>query len=84
MLQYNYLCMLEHCSLIVSKFGDAEIDNIINKLMDSKVCKEIILLMYINVFQQNPIFFDYLGVLCVCNGLPIPKNQGIQSTSICS
>ena len=75
--------MLEHCSLIVSKFGDVEIDNIIKKLMDRKVCMKIMycsLLMHNNSFQQNPIFFDYLGVLCVCNGLPIPKNQGIQSS----
>ena len=81
------MCMLEHCSLIVSKFGGNEIDKIIRKLMDSRVCIDIIyciLLMYkiIYVFRQNPIFFDYLGVLCVCNGLPIPKNQGIQTISI--
>ena len=78
--------MLEHCSLIVSKFGGNEMNQIIRKLMDSRVCIDIIyciLLMYkiIYVFQQNPIFFDYLGVLCVCNGLPIPKNQGIQTIS---
>ena len=78
--------MLEHCSLIVSKFEGNEINQIIRKLMDSRVCIDIIyciLLMYkiIYVFQQNPIFFDYLGVLCVCNGLPIPKNQGIQTIS---
>ena len=77
--------MLEHCSLIVSKFEGNEINEIIGKLMGSRVCIDIIyciLLMYIYVFQQNPVFFDYLGVLCVCNGLPIPKNQGIQTISI--
>ena len=25
---------------------------------------------------QNSYFFDYLGVLCVCNDRPIPENQG--------
>ncbi|XP_065902252.1 inositol 1,4,5-trisphosphate receptor type 2-like [Dysidea avara] len=46
-------------SLIVSKFDEKEVDAIIKKLIDSK----------------DHRFFDYLGVLCVCNDRPIPENQ---------
>ncbi|XP_065909470.1 inositol 1,4,5-trisphosphate-gated calcium channel ITPR1-like [Dysidea avara] len=46
-------------SLIISKFGKDKVDSIIHWLIDSK----------------NSYFFDYLGVLCVCNDRPIPENQ---------
>ena len=41
-------------------------------------------LMNINIIQQKSILFDYLGVLCICKGLPIYENQGILTKIIVS
>jgi len=71
---------MQFCSLIVSKYGENQIDVSIQKLLQSKVeikkklyCQS----KYIHTTQDSR-FFDKLGVLCVCNDRPIPEKQSRQ------